>query len=247
MRSSENITELAKALLEAQKVMKHAPKDAVNPFHKSRYADLVTVVDTLREPLTDNGLCYAQGTSMEGDRVVVTTRLIHAPSGQWIETDTASKTKGGEDPQSVGGAITYLRRYGLSAIVGLVADDDDDGNQSSGRPAAPAQRQSAPPPRAQAPARPAAPKPAPANVQEWPEHKAQYLKVEQDILAAKQITDDEEAKSAIFTIRTIWGKWCQKHAGGEKQPQHMPPELFHQACERVTEHCIKQNLVPRND
>jgi hypothetical protein len=126
---SENIGELAAALAKAQSAMPNASKDATNPHFKSRYADLASIWDACRKPLTDNGLAVIQApVSVEAGYVGLTTTLLHA-SGQWIaETVSAPLTQ--NTAQSVGSALTYLRRYALAAMVG-VAPDDDDGNTAS--------------------------------------------------------------------------------------------------------------------
>jgi hypothetical protein len=129
---SDKIDELAKALTAAQAKLKPAVKDAVNPHFRSKYADLGAVTDAARPVLAANGLCYAQtfGDS-NGETVTICTTLMHT-SGQWIRSAlTLKPTK--PDPQGIGSAITYGRRYGLAAILGIVADDDDDGNGASRR------------------------------------------------------------------------------------------------------------------
>jgi len=128
MNKSETIGELGKALAAAQGSMKAAPKDAINPFFKSHYADLASVWDTARKPLADNGLSVTQTTQMDGDKIILETTLLHQ-SGEWISGNLALKpTK--DDPQGQGSAITYARRYALSAIIGI-STEDDDGNEAS--------------------------------------------------------------------------------------------------------------------
>jgi hypothetical protein len=130
MRTSDSIEELATALAKAQGKIEAAPKDSANPFFKSHYADLASVWGACRIPLSENGLAIVQSADSQEGFVDITTRLIHS-SGQWIEgTLRLIPTK--SDPQGFGSAITYGRRYGLSAIVGIVADEDDDGNAASG-------------------------------------------------------------------------------------------------------------------
>jgi hypothetical protein len=131
---SESIKELAAALSKVQGAIGIAVKDSTNPFFKSRYADLASVWDACREHLAANKLAVTQlPTNAESGRVAMTTVLMHA-SGEWIATECSVKLVK-DDPQAVGSALTYLRRYMLSAIVGIVADDDD-GNHASGRQAA---------------------------------------------------------------------------------------------------------------
>jgi len=129
---SETIGKLAEALAKAQAVMEGAAKTSANPFFKSKYADLASVWDACRKPLSDNGLSVTQTCDvLENipDMVVIVTTLMHS-SGEWISGKLAAKpTKA--DPQGVGSTITYLRRYSLQSIVGI-APDDDDGNAASG-------------------------------------------------------------------------------------------------------------------
>lgn len=126
MTTSDQINELATALAKAQGVMDCASKGSVNPHFKSRYADLASVWVACRGPLAANGLAVLQGVATEGNHVTVTTRLVHS-SGQWAES-VASADARDAGPQSIGSVVTYLRRYALSAMVG-VAPDDDDGNE----------------------------------------------------------------------------------------------------------------------
>jgi hypothetical protein len=129
---SDSVKEIAAALAKVQGSIKPALKDANNPFFKSRYADLASVWDSCREPLSTNKLAVTQlPAESEAGRVALTTMLIHG-SGEWIAS-TCSIKLAKDDPQAAGSALTYLRRYMLSAIVGIVADDDDDGNHASGR------------------------------------------------------------------------------------------------------------------
>lgn len=133
MKTSETIAKLATALLEAQKAITFAAKDAANLFFKSKYADLPTVIDAIKPALNAAGVVFIQTASpSEPGTLSLTTRLIHT-SGEWIE-DTATAPLVKNDPQGYGSAITYLRRYSLAAITGLYQDDDDDdddGNAAS--------------------------------------------------------------------------------------------------------------------
>lgn len=128
MTHSEQINEIAAALSKAQAVIVGAVKDKTNPHFKQAYADLASVWDACRKPLTDHGLSVVQTAATEEGKVGVTTILMHA-SGQWIQ-DTLLMRPTKDDPQGVGSCITYARRYALAAIVG-VAPEDDDGNAAS--------------------------------------------------------------------------------------------------------------------
>jgi len=122
---SPQINELAAALAKAQSQMSGAVKDSLNPAYKSKYADLSSVWDACRKPLADNGLSVAQIPVESEGRVTITTMLMHA-SGQYI-AGTMSLRPGKDDAHGVGSATTYLRRYGLAAMVGI-SPEDDDGN-----------------------------------------------------------------------------------------------------------------------
>lgn len=121
---SDSIGELAAALSLAQGEIVGAIKDSTNPFFNSTYADLASVWDAVRGPLTRNGLAVIQTTEI-GEQVELVTTLAHK-SGEWVRGSCPIFAKA-LDPQSVGSAITYARRYGLASIVG-VAQIDDDGN-----------------------------------------------------------------------------------------------------------------------
>lgn len=125
MNKSENINELAAALSRAQNEMGGAVKDSKNPFFKSNYADLTSVIKAIKQPFVNNGLSYAQFpvTSSGGNGVGVKTMLMHL-SGQWIEEEFYLPLAK-QDPQAAGSAITYARRYSLAALAGIPSVDDD--------------------------------------------------------------------------------------------------------------------------
>ena len=152
MNHSAEINELAAALAKAQGAITTAAKDKTNPFLKSSYADLASVMAAARAHLSANGLAVIQTAETTNAGVSVTTMLAHA-SGQWISgtmSMEAGEERGKSSAQVLGSIVTYLRRYGYMAITGVVADDDDDGNAATGRPT-----QTQPAPKAEAP------KPAP--------------------------------------------------------------------------------------
>lgn len=133
IETSEQLNELSAALAKAQGEMSGAKKDAANPFFKSKYADLASVWEACREALSKNGLAVVQTAAAdEAATVHITTMLVHA-SGQWIRDTLTMKPKD-TTPQGIGSTITYGRRYGLAAIVG-VAPEDDDGEAAQGRAA----------------------------------------------------------------------------------------------------------------
>jgi hypothetical protein len=129
---SPSIAALAAALAKAQGEMEGAAKGNVNPHFKSKYADLASVWDACRGPLSKHGLSILQPVRADGPMVTVTTILAHS-SGEWIE-EALTMTASQNTPQGVGSAITYGRRYGLASMVGI-APEDDDGNAASAQPA----------------------------------------------------------------------------------------------------------------
>lgn len=132
MERSQTIAELAKALAKFQSQVAAVKKDASNPFFKSKYATLENIIETIRKPLEDSGLSFSQFPS--GDNELVTI-LMHI-SGEFLQS-TAKMTPKDQTPQSQGSAITYLRRYALSAILGIATEEDDDGNQATHKKTAP--------------------------------------------------------------------------------------------------------------
>ena len=130
MNQSEQINELAGALAKAQGQMKGALKDAANPFFKSKYADLASVTDAIREAFAANGLSYIQRLNSEKEKEVGCETIIMHSSGQWFGNGFLFVPVSKFDAQGFGSAITYIRRYSLSAATG-VAPEDDDGNAAS--------------------------------------------------------------------------------------------------------------------
>jgi hypothetical protein len=129
MKTSESLSKISVALLQAQRAITFASKDANNPHYKSKYADLPSVIDAIKPALNEAGIAFLQTFSpSDAGFIAVTTRLMHE-SGEWIE-DTATIPLPKSDPQGYGSAATYGRRYSLAAITGLY-QDDDDGNAAS--------------------------------------------------------------------------------------------------------------------
>ena len=126
---SESIKELATALAKAQAAIKGALKDSDNPFFKSKYADLSSVVEAIREPLASNGLSYVQVSHDAEHAAKVETLILHQ-SGEWLSCGPVSVPVSKQDAQGFGSAMTYARRYSLSAAFG-VAPEDDDGNAAA--------------------------------------------------------------------------------------------------------------------
>ncbi len=131
---SESINELAAALSKAQGEFAAIPKTETNPFFKSKYAGLPDVIGAASKTLAANGLSVSQFITRDDlGSEVLKTYLLHS-SGQYIEHDM-SLHLGKLDSQGQGSAVTYARRYSYMSVLGLVADEDDDGNKAS-RPAA---------------------------------------------------------------------------------------------------------------
>lgn len=126
---SESVDALAIALASAQGEMPTVAKDKANTFFKSKYADLASVIQTVAPIITKHGLSVTQFPDFDGTHDLLTTRLIHA-SGQWIEASMRLMPVK-QDPQSQGSALTYARRYSYCAALGIVADEDDDGEAAS--------------------------------------------------------------------------------------------------------------------
>ena len=126
---SATLGKLADALAKAQGEMVGASKDSVNPHFQYKYADLASVWEACRLPLSKNGLAVTQIVGNSGNAALVESFLMHS-SGEWIMSRLSLRPVK-DDPQGIGSAITYARRYALAALVG-VSPEDDDGNAASG-------------------------------------------------------------------------------------------------------------------
>lgn len=149
MNKSETIELLAQALLKAQTEFMTASKDAKNPFFKSKYATLNSVWEAVATALHNNRLVCIQPIVNN----MVATTIIHT-SGQFITSECPIVCAKQNDPQALGSAITYSRRYALASMLGVMTDDDDDAESAMVRK----QPQSAPKPAAK-PAEKAEPAP----------------------------------------------------------------------------------------
>ena len=123
MKTSESIKQLIPALIKVQASMKEAKRETLNTFYNSKYADLASVWECCRKPLTDNGFSVAQPTFFKDGHMFVETILLHA-SGEWISGEYLIATEK-LGPQALGSSMTYSRRYSLAALVGVVTEDDD--------------------------------------------------------------------------------------------------------------------------
>lgn len=127
MRKSESIKNLAVALSKFQNEVKNPKNTADNPFYDSKYAPLQDVLNEVRPLLSKHGLSVIQSPSGDRQSVSITTLLLHE-SGEWIEFEPLVLKAEKITPQGAGSAITYGRRYALSAVLGISSEDDDDGN-----------------------------------------------------------------------------------------------------------------------
>lgn len=123
MEMSASIAELAKALCKVQAQLEGAKKDSENPFFKSNYADLQSVWNAIKIPLSQNGLSVTQGFKEDDKALVIQSLLMHE-SGEWIRSSLRMPiTK--NDPQTIGSTASYGRRYSLAALIGVYQSDDD--------------------------------------------------------------------------------------------------------------------------
>ncbi len=152
MKHSESIASLAPSLVAVHGELRAIGKDSTNPHFKSKYASLDAIIEDVRPILHKHGLAVAQGattpvTNEAGNLVgfAVETMLIHS-SGEWM-TNTAILPLAKADPQGAGAAMTYGRRYGLSSLLALATEEDDDGHAATApRRAAPQARPATPAP-----------------------------------------------------------------------------------------------------
>jgi hypothetical protein len=124
MNLSENIAEFAKAFAAAQGMMRSASKDASNPFFKSSYSTLASVIEAIREPFASNGLSFSQPCKIKEDGSVIVETIIMHSSGQYIIGEITGKPVK-NDPQAIGSLVSYLKRYLLQAMAGIASADDD--------------------------------------------------------------------------------------------------------------------------
>lgn len=113
---------ISAALIRAKSNFKPVIKNKTNPFHKSKYANLDSILEAIGEALANEGLLLIQPI----ETGVLVTRIIHAESGELIESSIEIPAQA--DPQKYGSLLTYYRRFSLCSLLAIVADDDDDGN-----------------------------------------------------------------------------------------------------------------------
>ena len=206
MKHSESIALLAGALAKAQLQIEPASKNATNPHFRSHYADLASIWDACRGPLNTNGLSIVQfPCDGEVGRTGLCTMLLHS-SGEWISEVVTTRSQK-DDPQGLGSALTFLRRYALAAVVGVTATEDDDGNAAStpanARAAAPAPRPYIPPPVSP----PAVNAPAPSKPVSQPVSQpvAKPVQTANNVIdkVALQMTPDKNSVQAIVEFYKV--------------------------------------------
>jgi len=147
MEKSASIINIAKSLSIFHVKVDKIKRDAKNPFFKSKYATLSNILESIQVPLQESGLIFTQLPDGEG----LTSILMHVETGEYMQATytispvpeyTKEKDSNGNvifrsnsyiSPQAIGSAITYAKRYALGAILGLNIDEDDDGNNASGK------------------------------------------------------------------------------------------------------------------
>lgn len=133
VRTSEQTDKLWPAFYQAQRKFTAAGKSGKNPHLKNKYSTLADVMESCVDALEEQGFVLLQSTQTAEQGMKVLTRVVHCESGQWLEGEVTMPLQ--TTAQGVGSAITYGRRYGLTALLALVSEDDD-GNAASGRPTA---------------------------------------------------------------------------------------------------------------
>lgn len=145
MNKSESIVEISKAMAKFQSEVKQPFKDANNPFFKSKYVPLESVVESITSIAPNHGISFVQWASNDDTgRVGVSTMIMHT-SGEYIEFDPVYMNADKNTAQGAGALISYLKRYSLSAVFGITSDQDDDGNHASGNTNKPKQQPKAKP------------------------------------------------------------------------------------------------------
>jgi|GEM_PF-1452444 len=130
MNSSQSITKISIALVKAQREMGNAVKGSANPFFKSKYADLNAVREAVLPVFNNNGISVIQPTCVIDGKNYVETILLHE-SGEFLSGVTEIISDKPNDAQKHGSGLSYARRYGLSSIAGIGAEDDDANHASS--------------------------------------------------------------------------------------------------------------------
>lgn len=202
MQTSSALDKISPALVKAQSELKHAIKDSSSEAFKRngkamKYADLTAVWDAAKPVLSANKLAVMQDVVNTDVGMGVRTRILHE-SGQWIEFDPPIIPLTKRDAHGAGSCLTYGRRYSLSAALGVVADDDDDGNAAVAASENDKTESAAPKPReikTTAPKAPDEPKPIAAkSPAEWAEK----------FVATVSIAPSIEAVDSFEAVNHVW-------------------------------------------
>ncbi len=177
------VNEIAAALAKAQGQITYAKKDALNPHFKSRYADLASIWEAIRLPLSINGIAVVQEVTTKETSVTVRTRLVHSSGQEFSSACTFPVAQ--QTPQAFGSAITYAKRYALAAMVG-VAQDDDDANAAT---------EFTPKQDAKQPAK-------------TPQSKAEMVQSLNDSLEfAREVREAVDKAQGVTDLEAIWGQY----------------------------------------
>lgn len=136
MERSDSIINISKAMLAAQKNIECVIKDSTNPFFKSKYANLESVIEACKKHFNDAGIVVTQLVDFDTNGEFLSTLLIHAETGEFIGSRMTLPTL--DDQQKRGSAVTYLKRYTLQALA-FLPSEDDDGNLASNKITKPAE------------------------------------------------------------------------------------------------------------
>jgi len=133
MKTSETITKLASALAKFQSQVPVVPKS--EQAYGYKYAALDTIIEHIRQPLAKNGLSFLH---LVGEGGSVSCMVLHE-SGEYIQSDYITLPVDNSNPrtspiQKMGSAITYAKRYTLSAMLGLSVDEDTDAAKTAPKP-----------------------------------------------------------------------------------------------------------------
>ncbi len=124
---------MAQALISFRSLIETVKKKEDNPFYKSKYADLPSILDACKTPLKESGLALSHHMKAEGEDLVMVSVLTHAESGDAMESIFPVF---GKKPQEIGSSMTYARRYNIQALLDIPTDEDDDGNRANNAPKA---------------------------------------------------------------------------------------------------------------
>lgn len=131
MQTSQSIENISKSIIALNAELSNPKNTADNPFFKSKYAPLNEILNEVRPLLSKHGLAIIQNTMSIEDRIGIQTIIIHS-SGENIASDILLLKADKDTAQGQGSAITYGRRYQVSAMLSIASEDDDDGNHASG-------------------------------------------------------------------------------------------------------------------